>query len=205
MCAVSKVDTVIPKANLETTTWHIAENEALPLAALLDDLPAADDEMSPITVDLGKLPAIRARAEKENRCTEVGLPRSCVDGKATRIVLNRFFLQRALELGFRSFRVTAPDKPILCEVGKRIYVCTTIDPESALSPQGNALRILLPMHSADKHATPIAPRHARHSPVNVPVAVVPSRRTGRVFNGLIQCARVLWDLVRKQRRDKRVG
>lgn len=199
------VDTVIPKANLATTTWHIAEIEALPLAALLDDLPAADEEMSPITIDLGKLPAIRARAEKETRCTEVGLPRSRVDGKATRIVMNRVFLQRALELGFRSFVVTAPDKPILCLDGKRLYVCITHDPNSALPAQRNAMRIMLPATSTNEGATPTAPKQGRHSPVSVPIAVVPSRSPGRSLNGLVQCARSLWDLVRKQRRDQRVG
>ena len=100
-----KVDDVIPKTDPAATRWHVSDDESAALATLLDKLPAAKEDLAPVTLDLSRPVAIRARGEGEKRCTEVMLPRSRLEGKALRmIVTNRHFLKRALELGFRSVR-----------------------------------------------------------------------------------------------------
>jgi hypothetical protein len=204
-----KIDGVIPKTDHATTTLHLAETEALPLAAVLGKLPAANDDMSPITVDFCKPPAIRARAEGEERCAEVGLPRSRVEGKTARIVMNRQFLKRALEMGFRSFRITAPDKPILCENGASVYVCVALDPQSAaLPPQRNTVRVVLPDTSSANRVAPKTPKHVLPQ-VLPPLAAArprrPLRRPHTMLSGLMQGARNLWELVRKHRRKEKVN
>jgi len=198
------VEAIIPKTDHAVTRWHIAPEEAPALAAMLDNLPAAKEEHAPITVDLGRTVTIRARAEGEKRCTEVMLPRSRTDGKAMRIVTSRQFLQQALEHGFRSFSIMAPDKPILCDGKDRLYVWVLQDPKAALAPQTNALRVML---------SPVAGKSRRTAaagePSQRPVAAAPARRGSsrspfRVFDGFVNCARSLWHLVREHRQQERV-
>ena len=138
------VDAVIPKADQAIARWHVHADEASALAAMLDKLPAAKEEHAPVTLDLARPVVIRARGEEEKRCTDVALPRSRIEGKTLRVAVNRCYLQQALRLGFRSVLITGPDKPLLCQEGKRMYVCVPIDSTNALAPQSNAVRVMLP-------------------------------------------------------------
>lgn len=92
------VDAVIPNSAHAATTWHVAAEEAPALASVLDDLPGAKEEHSPVTIDLTGPAMIRARGGDEQRCTEVALPDSRCDGKPIRVATSRRFLQRALRL-----------------------------------------------------------------------------------------------------------
>jgi hypothetical protein len=198
------VDAVVPKIDHAVARWHVGEGEAPALVKMLDTLPAAKEDQAPVTLDLARPIIIRARAEEEKHCTEVMLPRSRLEGKAVRVAVDRRYLQRALELGFRSVQITAPDKPILCQDSKRLYVWVPLDPKSSLVPQANAIRIILSA-SADKGRRTVTASASTQRPV--PAAPVPSassRGRVRVFGGFLYCARSLWNLVRKHRRKERV-
>lgn len=198
------VDAVIPKADHVVSRWHLGADEASALVKMLDNLPAAKEDQAPVTLDLARSIVLRARAEEEKRCTDVVLPRSRLEGKAVRLVADRRFLQRALELGFRSVLITAPDKPISCQEGKRLYVWVPLDPKSALAPQANAIRVILPA-IADKSRRALATTDTVRRPVPVaPIPTpIPSTSRSRAFDGFLSVARSLWSLVRKHRQKER--
>ena len=198
------VDTVIPKSDRSATRWLVADEEAPALAKVLDDLPAAKEELAPVTLDLSRTVTIRARAEEEKRCTELVLPRSSMEGKAARVVTDRRFLQKALKLGFRSFQITTPDKPIVCQDDRNTFVWILLDPKTALAPQPGALRVMLPaLGERNRLATAVSSPIKRPMPaMPVPHASAPS--PVRVFDGFMNCARSLWSLVRKHHQQERV-
>jgi hypothetical protein len=189
------VEGVIPKIDSHATQWSIGEEEAAALAAHLPCLPAADEDGAPVTVELARPAAIRACGEKEVRSTEVALPDSRVTGKATRIATDRHYLQRALKLGFRSFQITDPAKPILCQEGKNLYVWVPLDPKGALAPQPHGSRVNLP--SPQKNGSTTVAAKSRDA---VPAGAVPPIAAATAPRGLgtfLQGARGLWSLVRK--------
>ncbi len=138
------VDAVIPKPDQITTRWTLPDEEVSAFVKLLDDLPGAKEDGAPVTLDLAKRVAIRARAEEEERCTEVVLANSSVQGRPVRIATDRRFLQRALKLGFRTFQISAAGKPVLCQDMERIFVWVPLHPDSVLAPQRQAAHLPLP-------------------------------------------------------------
>jgi hypothetical protein len=134
------------------------------------------------------------------RCTDVGLPRSRVEGKALRVATDRRFLQRALDMGFHTIQVTALDKPMLCQDERRLYLWVPLDPKQALAPQPNAIRVMLPAPGAKSRCTVPAAEPAKR-PVPAPAS---SRNPVGAFGGFFTCARSLWDLVRKHHQEEQV-
>jgi hypothetical protein len=204
-----KVDSVIPRESDVKTRWHIAETEAPVLAKMLDKLPAAKEEYAPVTIDLARTPAIRARAEDEKRCTDLAVPSSQLEGKTTRLATDRRYLQKAMELGFCSILITSSDKPIMCKDDKRLYVWVPIDSKSALPPQANPIRLTLPGQADD--ACTSSPQPVRRRSVGresvrrpAPGKPTPSARPVGVFDGLVNCVRGLWGLVDKHRQKERM-
>jgi hypothetical protein len=188
------VDSVIPKIDPDATHWSIGEEEAAVLTAHLPYLPAADEDCAPVTIDLARQVAIRARGEKEERCSEVTLPDSRVAGEPTRIATHRHYLQRALKLGFRSFQITDPAKPILCQEGKSLYVWVPLDPKGALAPQPHGLRVTLPSPQKNGGTTTARSKSA------VQTGTIPDVAVAKAPGGIgtfLQGARGLWCLVRK--------
>lgn len=197
------IDAVIPKADQVKTRWHVTADEASSLASVLDNLPAMKEEFAPVTLDLARPVVIRARGEDEIRCTDLALPRSSIEGKTVCVVVNRHFLQQALKLGFRTVLVIAPDKPLLCQDGKRLYVWVPLDSKNALAPQANTMRIILPA-TADKSRRIVAAPEPAKRPVPIAPVHSSSRSPARVFDGFLNVARSLWSLVRKHRRKEHV-
>ena len=194
------IESVIPKQDPRATQWSIGEEEANSLAGHLPYLPAADEQFSPITVDLAKPVAVRACKEGEKSSTEVALPESRVTGKATRIAIDRRYLQRALKLGFRSFQISDPTKPILCQEAQRLYVWVPLDPKGALAPQPQGLRVGLPSPQTNGHK-----RAAAKPKVAVPAQTirdVAADRSPRGFGRFLEGAYSLWRLVHKHHQDQ---
>jgi hypothetical protein len=201
MARFPNVDSAIPSFDQVITRWSIPDEEVPALVKLLDDLPAAKEDTAPVTLDLAKRVAIRARAEKEQTCTEVAVPSSSVQGKAVRIATNRRFVQQALKLGFRTFQIVAPDKPIMCQGDKRLYVWVPLHPESVLAPQSQAARTPLPaLAKKNESRTPAAQRSKLPERGAAPTPA-PTHGQG-MFSGFFNCARDLWTLVRNHHREE---
>jgi hypothetical protein len=135
-----RIDRVIPSRSRQGTTLHLAPEDASFLGQALLRLPNRDDEQPDVTVDLNGHVAIRGR-EEGSRVTEWSLSRSHATGPPVRFVSNRQLLAQAAKLGFTEFHVASPDATILCRDRHRIYVWVPLNPESAIPPTADAIRI----------------------------------------------------------------
>jgi hypothetical protein len=86
------VDKVVAKTADSRTTWTIAEEEAEGLLRVLPGLPVQNGEQAPITIDLDRVVAIRAKDDADRTCTELPLPQSRRDGPPLRWAVNRRYL-----------------------------------------------------------------------------------------------------------------
>jgi len=137
-----RVADIVPARARAQTQLHLAPEDAAFVTRTLPRLPGADEENSPITLDLNGQVAIRSRAEGQSRVTEVVLAKSSTTGKSARFVANRDLLSRAVELGFMQFDVIDPDKPILCQDATRKFVWMPLGKTGAIAPTDDALRIV---------------------------------------------------------------
>jgi hypothetical protein len=124
---------VIPSPEGVTSRLRLDPEDAAALLAALPRLPGRADEHAPVTLDLGRRPAVRARAEAEAEATEVVLARSARAGRPVRLCTDRSFLRRALQLGFTEIQIRSPKDSICCRDASRCYVWVPLDPERALT------------------------------------------------------------------------
>jgi len=120
------------------------------------------------------------------------------------IVTNRQFLRRALDLGFRSFHITSPEKPILCREGNRVFVWILLDPKTALPPHLGAVRVKLDFLPDNRRQASPLPVSAPSPRAALSIPRRPSRKPARALDGFLFCARSLWNLVRKHHLKERV-
>ncbi len=125
---------VIPSLRGITSTLVLQRGDAELLAEALRELPAQDDTNRAVTLDLTAPVMVRARAEGSDHLTEVELPTARVEGRPTRLSVNRMYLLRALELGFTRLEITRPDQPLVCRDETRTYVWLPLDPKTILAP-----------------------------------------------------------------------
>lgn len=134
-----RVEHVIPTPPPGATRLRIDPEDAAFLAKALPKLPGGDGEHGPLTVDLDGRVCVRARPEGGGRPTEVVLARSAYSGRPVRFCLNRKYLGRLLELGFAEVVVSDRDTPLLCQDGKRTYVCVPLPGKESLEPAEDSL------------------------------------------------------------------
>jgi hypothetical protein len=136
-----RVDDLIQGAGEPRTRLRLAPEDAAFLEQALDRLPGAEEHLAPVTVDLNGRVAVRARAEGQDRPTELILCRSGFSGAPVRLHTNRAFLARAVRLGFREVEVFGTSDPLTCREGLRTYAWQPLDRESAIEPTEDIVRI----------------------------------------------------------------
>jgi hypothetical protein len=136
------VEQVLPAASATATSFRLSAEDAAFLARVLPRLPGGDDDQAPLTVDVGNQVVVRARAEGQERVTEVALTGSEVRGRPLRLVSNRGYLVRALQLGFSEFSLAGPEVPVVSrQPGRRTYAWMPLGKDGALPPAEDAIRI----------------------------------------------------------------
>ncbi len=133
--------TVIPRLPPDPSRLVFDEEDAVFLASALPKLPGGGDFNAPITLDLDRPPAVRARAEGSDRVVETPLARSSVSGPAVRLCTSRRLLHRMLTLGFRELWVASPDAPLLCRDARRTFLWMPLDKKAAIPPGADVFRI----------------------------------------------------------------
>jgi hypothetical protein len=136
-----EIDQVIPNVNAAIATVSIPQDDGDFLARVVKQLPANDEQHSPVTVDLNGSIAVRARTDGAKIPTELVLTRSSRTGDPVRFCTNRKLLARAMQLGFDGLHVFGPDRPVLCVQGERKYVWMLLDKDGAIKPSEQAIRI----------------------------------------------------------------
>jgi hypothetical protein len=133
-----EVHRVIPSTK-KGSTLEVNEADGVFLMASLDRFPSAEADHSSITADLNT--AVTLRAALGGSITEIALSGSTATGPAMCIAINRHDLERALKLGFRSFHMTTPDKPVLAKDSKRIFLFMSRAGSDIVMPDKTAVRI----------------------------------------------------------------
>jgi hypothetical protein len=134
----------IPQPAGATARCTLSATDAAFLAQSLPSLPSDDAYNFPVTLDLNGQVAIRAKAVDQAKPTEIVLTGSSWSGEPVRLNMNRKFLARALKLGFYDLLVYGDKAPVVCHDEHRHFVWATLDPESAIPPATDAIRIESP-------------------------------------------------------------
>ena len=138
------VASVIPSTAEITTRLQLDPRDATFLAQTLARLPDPDPLNHPVTMDLNGHVAVRSRDADEPTVTELVLQHSERQGPPVRLSLNRQYLFRAMELGFREVAICSPDRPMVCDDGRRQFVWGVLDKSATLPPSNAATTISSP-------------------------------------------------------------
>lgn len=141
--AFPAIEAVIPRAGASASRLQLDPADVQRLIDTLPRLPGGGDEHSPVTLDLGRPPAVRAKADGTPAAAEVVLDRSAAAGPPVRVATDRAHLLRALALGFTEVLVARPDKAVQCRDRRRIYVWMPLDAASVVPP-GPAVKRVQP-------------------------------------------------------------
>ena len=150
------VDPLVPRPQDAIVRFHLASTDAEFLSKSVSRLPVDDELNQPVTVDLNGCFAIRAKANGQPHPTEIVLPNSQVDGDPMRFNCNRRYLVHAVKLGFCHAHLYGPNAPAMFHDGRRSYVWALLDPEAAIPPDSNAVRVE-PAAEPDSRNSPLAP------------------------------------------------
>ena len=131
----------IPRVDTAVARFQVSPSDAEFLAKSLPRLPGDDEYNLPVTVDLNGRVAVRARAAGQRQPTELVLSGSTSSGEPVPIHTNRKFLLRAVRLGLGEVLVFGNRAPLLCQDDRRKYLWALLDPESAVRPSPDAIRI----------------------------------------------------------------
>ncbi|QGJ68651.1 Hypothetical protein PBC10988_3120 [Planctomycetales bacterium 10988] len=134
------IDRITPNESESSITLTLTDHDASFLHSALSRLPGKEEYNAPITLDLSENPIIRAKSTS-HPTTELLLCQSTCIGEKLRCCTNRLYLARALELGFRSFRLKDANSPILCHKNSKTYFWAPLDQSGVLPPEENSLQI----------------------------------------------------------------
>jgi hypothetical protein len=137
-----RTEDVIPNESSFSSRWSIDPTDAVFLDKALQRLPVpSDDDNQGVTIDLNGEAVLRARASGQCRATELVAAKSSIEGKPVRLHINRAFLGRALQLGFREVLVFTVDGPILCRDERRKFIVMPLASKMAIPPGSDAIRV----------------------------------------------------------------
>jgi hypothetical protein len=101
-----KAEDVIPHVPASTGThWQIPPQDASFVLRSLPGLPGADEDYSPVTIDLNQSVVVRARAVGQERGTVLELAGATMTGSPLRFSMDREYLLRALRLGLTQYEM----------------------------------------------------------------------------------------------------
>jgi hypothetical protein len=156
---------VIPRARANTSRLQVSPEDAALLIRVLPELPGREDEQSPVTLDLGMPPTVRAQDGQRGAVQEAMLAGSTTVGPAVRLCMDRRYLRRALQLGFTEVQVFKAEQPLVCRDDQRTYVWMPLSEQGALPPSKEAVRVQEPI-AAESNPSPPTERRTEPMPAN---------------------------------------
>jgi hypothetical protein len=134
-------EAIIPRTVSVAARLVLDDQDAAFLTAALPKLPGAGDDNSPITLDLARQPAVRARGEQSEHVTELPLSRSTASGPPMRLCVDRRLLHRSIALGFRELEAVSADSPVVFRDGRRMHLWVPLDKKGAIPPGADVIRV----------------------------------------------------------------
>ena len=172
-----KSESIIPNPT-NATHLNLTPENATFLANALPRLPGEGDSFSPVTLDLNGQVILRARADGQDRSTEVVLVGASVKGTAIRFAVNRQYLGRALALGFTEGHILGAETPMLFQDARRKYVIQGLGKIRVVAPSSNDLRMRSDSCASDNNNQPIQRRNPSMKSSRPHAAPVPVETNG---------------------------
>jgi len=160
---------------------QVSSVDAQSASRSLSRLPGNDELYRPVTLDVNGQIVIRARGEEQPQPTELLLGKSAYSGEPLRISTDRQYLAHALQLGFREFFFYGANLPVQCGDHDREYVWAVLDPDSAIKPSPQALRVNVPDTDSSTRDLPNKKRKKTRpmSEESIATKTTPSKRPPR--------------------------
>lgn len=165
-----RLDDCFPAAAAATATLEISPSDAEFLVHTLPSLPISDEDRPAATLDLNGQVLVRGRGEGQDRPTELVLNGSRFDGQPQVTHTDRRYLSKALGLGFRTFRLFGPGRPILAEEGQRRFLWAVLDQDGAIKPAADPIRIESSAVSVTAASIPPRPKRQTMTKTETPAA-----------------------------------
>jgi len=149
-----KIDQIVPNPDAAKSRLELSPVDAGFLKETILRLPCDDTLHDPITLDLNGQVLVRSRETSAGRPTEVLLGSSQLTGEPVILNTDRRFVERALQLGFRSVRLCGPDSPAMCVDEHRRFLWALLDKGSAIPRHDDPQRIDAEPTSAPRSTPP---------------------------------------------------
>lgn len=151
-----------------STTMVLAETDAVFLDQIAQRLPGAGEMNSPVTLDLNGAVVVRAKSGELSSITDLVMRNSRRQGEELKVNLNREYVRRAIQLGFREIHFRDADAPAFCRDDRRNYFWAVLSKDAVLKPDANATRIESP---SDGHTEATKPKSSpsHQSPLPDPI------------------------------------
>lgn len=170
-----QVDSIIPRLSQQATKLVLAETDAVFLRQALPALPGRSEEHHAVTLDLNGHVAIRGQDTPQTSPTELILSQSRREGEQLCVNLNREFLAKAVQLGFREVHFSNPNTPALCVDERRKYLFALLSAEGAIKPRPDMLTIRsIAPDTVTADARPNPPTTIPMSKIPRPAATTPT-------------------------------
>ena len=128
-----RIADVIPDERVPMIRLQLAPEDATFLDQGLERLPGREALYAPVTLDLnGQVSGAGPGRSVEARSTELVLAHSRYLGEPVRVSTSRYYLARALRLGFTEVQVQSPSDPILCRDRHRVFLWQPLSKDSAI-------------------------------------------------------------------------
>jgi hypothetical protein len=179
------VEPHLPRMDAATARCQLSKADARFLAQTLPRLPGDEEWNCPVTVELNGHVAVRAKATGQPRPTEVVLRNSTWTGEAVRLNTNRRFLARAIRLGFEQVYCFGPRSPLACQEDRRTYVWALLEPDAAIKPAEDPIRLQSP-EAGQADSTSNITLKRRIPPITEPAASAsgPSKANGKATTAM---------------------
>lgn len=147
------IDQIIPPPHYARCKLQISTQDSKFLVANMHRMPNGTTHRE-LTLDLNGSVVLRATSPSTPRPAEMILRSSSKQGDDVRICTDRKFLARAAEMGFAEFHLPNDVSPAVATDASRTYLWMLLDPQEALKPSENCVRMESPLSSHPFHSLP---------------------------------------------------
>jgi hypothetical protein len=134
----------LPRPASITSRCQIAAEDVGRLIEVLPKLPGHDQDLKPLTVDLGDTITVRGRALPSGAGAEIVLPKSQLSGRPVRFATPRELLLRDLRMGLTQLEITRADGVIVTRDSTRIFGWMPLETSAVVLPEQSMIRVHRP-------------------------------------------------------------
>jgi hypothetical protein len=146
----------LPRPASITSRCQIAAEDVGRLIEVLPKLPGHDQDLKPLTVDLGDVIVVRGRSSPSGPAAEIVLPNSQCSGRPVRFATPRELLLRGLRMGLTQMEITRADGVIVMRDSTRVYGWMPLETSAVVLPEQSMIRVHRPKATLAPTPDPIS-------------------------------------------------